>query len=1038
LVHSCNPSNRYLWLTDSLAESVALPSQTDVAVAAAAPTDTCWWKTLYRHMPAMCLVVDEAGRVEQVSQMAAQRLGYEPDALLGNPLSSLVSIPALDLDGLWWSWLANPQRSHTWHTCLCCQDRMPVPVQIHVQVVRREERVAVILLAQEMLKGKGDRSFALVPHNDLELALQQSRTELAYVLDTASAAIFNMRVFPDDRWEYDYISAGCEQVYGYGAAAHYADPYLWRRILHPSDADRVIAEMTAAIRSEQPLSHGFRIFHKDGSTRWITSRYSSQWDAALQCWRVIVVDFDVSDRHRTEAALHQSEARLAEAQQIAQLGYWDLDLPTWEMTWSKELYCIHPWNLGTEINLRALLQQFPGPDRKRLVRAVQTAIRHGEPFVLDLSLVRPDGTPCFLEVRGKVMVDRQGRAVRLYGTTQDITQRKHLEHQLAWKSQREQLLNQVIRAIRHSLDLETVFNTATHQTGHLLKLDRALITQYLPAQDGWLIHCEYRSQEQMPSMRGQVIPGQGNPLSDQLKRLETVRVQTRALQDSINQELAHQAPGNWLLVALSVDGQLWGSLSLVHAQVEPDWQDWEVELAEAIADQLAIAIQQSELFHQVKHLNSVLESTVQERTAQLTRSLQHESLMRRITDRVRDSLDENHILQTAVQELLHELRLECCDAGIYNLEQQTSTIAYESTGSIAPARHTTIQMADYPGIYHQLFTGLSFQFCDIQQSNHRQKSHLYTMLVCPIYDDQGSLGDLWLFRPCEQLFDTLEVRLVEQVANQCAIALRQSRLYDAAQRQVEELAKLNQLKDDFLSTVSHELRSPMANIKMATEMLELYLAHTEILIDEKTRSAQYFRILRDECERESTLINDLLDLSRLEADSEPLICSTLHLYDWILHLSEAFLHRTSSQNQHLEFDLSPDIPPLTTDFIFLQRILTELLHNACKYTPPGETITLSLQFSTVPPRFHPNGWESSSQALWKITVANTGVEIPPAEQERIFEKFYRIPNSDPWRTGGTGLGLALVKKRVERLGGQIHVISANLQTAFVITLPSLF
>nr|WP_277874846.1 histidine kinase dimerization/phospho-acceptor domain-containing protein [Leptolyngbya sp. FACHB-16] len=98
-----------------------------------------------------------------------------------------------------------------------------------------------------------------------------------------------------------------------------------------------------------------------------------------------------------------------------------------------------------------------------------------------------------------------------------------------------------------------------------------------------------------------------------------------------------------------------------------------------------------------------------------------------------------------------------------------------------------------------------------------------TTLACPIINDHSVIGDLWLYKAGEQCFEELEIRLVQQVANQCAIAVRQARLYQAAQLQVEELGRLNQLKDDFLSTVSHELRTPISNIKMATHMLEFIL-----------------------------------------------------------------------------------------------------------------------------------------------------------------------------------------------------------------------
>ena len=118
------------------------------------------------------------------------------------------------------------------------------------------------------------------------------------------------------------------------------------------------------------------------------------------------------------------------------------------------------------------------------------------------------------------------------------------------------------------------------------------------------------------------------------------------------------------------------------------------------------------------------------------------------------------------------------------------------------------------------------------------------------------LGDLWLIDHKEHVFNEFEIRLVQQVANQCAIAIRQARLYKAAQAQVHELEKLNRLKDEFLSTVSHELRTPISNVKMAIHMLKN--APTE------EKRQQYLKILEAESQREADLIDDLLDLQKLE------------------------------------------------------------------------------------------------------------------------------------------------------------------------------
>jgi signal transduction histidine kinase len=178
--------------------------------------------------------------------------------------------------------------------------------------------------------------------------------------------------------------------------------------------------------------------------------------------------------------------------------------------------------------------------------------------------------------------------------------------------------------------------------------------------------------------------------------------------------------------------------------------------------------------------------------------------------------------------------------------------------------------------------------------------------------------------------------------------------------------------------------------------------------------------LQIECQREINLIDNLLNLSRLDANTAPLLLSSITPHIWIHHALEPFHERITAQGQILKLDLSQDLPTLITDLSCLGRILSELLDNACKYTPINETIGISAHLI-------------ANKLCLKVW--NTGVTIPADELPRIFDKFYRIPSSDPWRYGGTGLGLALVKKLAAHLGATLEVESHAHQTTFTITLP---
>ncbi|MBD2466278.1 response regulator [Nostoc sp. FACHB-145] len=444
---------------------------------------------------------------------------------------------------------------------------------------------------------------------------------------------------------------------------------------------------------------------------------------------------------------------------------------------------------------------------------------------------------------------------------------------------------------------------------------------------------------------------------------------------------------------------------------------------------------------QVKLLNQNLELTVELRTQQLQQSLNFEATLKRISDKVRDTLNQHQILQTAVEELAIALDVKCCDAVLYTSDRQSSIIRYQYVASGHP--HTQGQMlyvADAPEIYHQLQQQKSyFAFCQIQATPIRNHA---AILACSIFDDQveakGIVGDLWLFKDIYSTFSDMEIHLVQQVANQCAIALRQAYLYEAAQAQVEELQKLNQLKDDFLCTISHELRSPIATIKMIVELLNNLSEQEDGRIEQNSQlSCQYFAMLQSECDRELGLIENILSLQHLQAGTYPQQLTNINIHDLILHIIEPLETQFQNQQQTFEINLAPDLPTIEIDSSSLTHILTELLNNARKYTPAGEKISLVvtvIQDETatedkIPERF------ASKPSFLQLIISNTGVTIATEELTRIFDKFYRIPSQNPWKHSGTGLGLALVKKLVEQMNGKIVAQSANNLTQFIVRLP---
>ncbi|WP_448564461.1 GAF domain-containing protein [Trichothermofontia sp.] len=665
-----------------------------------------------------------------------------------------------------------------------------------------------------------------------------------------------------------------------------------------------------------------------------------------------------------------------------------------------------------------------------------------------------------------------GAPRQILGVATDITRLKQAEISLYQQTCHEQLVATITNRIRQSLNLEDILATTVQEVRQVLQADRVLIFQL--HQDGsgivvaeavvpdypvtekmrWLDECfpdacyEFYRQGQP-----RIVPDVATDewASCLAEFMQEVGVKSKVVAPIV------QTYGEGI-----IRPRVWGLL-IAHACTHyRDWRPNEADLLHCIAGNLAIAIHQSNLYQQVQQelaerqrveaalcrLNQELEQRVQERTQALQDQAERERLLRLIIQNIYRSLDIDDVLTTVLTETRQTLRAD--RVAIYQFNPDWSgTFIAESVGpEWVPLVGAAVQPI-WADTYLQETQGARYQrnetftVNDIYQAGH-QPCHVALLeqfqarayVIVPIFVQEHLWGLLAAYQNSgPRTWQAWEVNLLQQTGLQTAIALRQSQLYQAAQSQVKELERLNQLKDDFLSTVSHELRSPMASIKMATQMLELQLFRQGILdITGDTPFSRYFRILREECQREINLINDLLDLTRLDANNEPLCLSPLMLNPWIHHLVATFTERTRQQQQQLQVDI-PDNLVLETDATVLERIVRELLHNACKYTPAGETIRISAH--SLQNIGTPAAKLSTQRAIAKLRlcISNSGVEIPTEECDRIFDRFYRIPNHDPWKHGGTGLGLALVRKLVERLGGTICVNSRNQLTTFILEFP---
>ncbi len=616
--------------------------------------------------------------------------------------------------------------------------------------------------------------------------------------------------------------------------------------------------------------------------------------------------------------------------------------------------------------------------------------------------------------------DANSRIYRLIGTSSNITPVKQAEEAVGLQVEREQLLEAIAGRIHQSVEFETILHQTTIELRQFLNCDRVLIYRFETDGSGVII-AESTVAVSDPLLGKNITdPCLGGKNREHYGRgcIQVVEdIYAAGLHPCHIDFLASLQVRANLVVPIFKQQDMWGLLIAQHCQQPRQWQPTETDLTLQLATQIGIATGQAELRQQIKDLKAKLELHKQKHKNQLQQVRNFEALVRRMTEQIRDSVDESQVLQTLTQELAELLNLERCQIELYSTCQTLVTITYEYTTNLPPCQGLTKQIADRLEVYQPLLQKQPLQFLEIVPG-WQPKLLVTAQIACPIFDTQGILGNIWLTRPTQEAFNEFEIELVQQVANECAIAIRQAQLYQQTQTQVKELENCDRLKNQFLRNLSQELRTPITSISLAVQTLESVLTPAEILDIEIV--PQLLQILHNECARENKLINDLLTLTYLEAEPDPPTLIAIDLQSWLYPIVESFRDLTNCQRQQLNLIIDHALPPLETDITDMERIITELLNHVCKYTPAGETITVSahLRGDTV-----------------ELNISNSGLELTSNELSLIFEPFYHLSKHDPWKHSGTGLELALVQKMVRHLGGSIYVESAASKTTFTIKFP---
>jgi signal transduction histidine kinase len=269
-----------------------------------------------------------------------------------------------------------------------------------------------------------------------------------------------------------------------------------------------------------------------------------------------------------------------------------------------------------------------------------------------------------------------------------------------------------------------------------------------------------------------------------------------------------------------------------------------------------------------------------------------------------------------------------------------------------------------------------------------------TVLCVPIRRENSVIGVVTLVAVRADAFDEDAQALVSRLADRAAIAIENSRLYDAVQA-------ANRAKSEFVSLVAHELRVPMTSISGYADLLP-------VVGPVNDQQGKFLETIKNNVHRMIVLVNDLNDISRIESGQLFIELGEVDLKTVFAEAKDGVMRQIEERGHHLVEHIDPNLPAVYGDHSRVVQVLVNLLSNAYKYTPRGGTITLAAQ----------RDGERVS-----VSVADSGVGMTPEQLRNVGTKFWRADNDHVINQPGTGLGLAITQNLITLMGGTLDVQS---------------
>ncbi len=988
----------------------------------------------------MICTIDTEGRFVQVSDASYKILGYKPEELIGEHFINYVHPEDCNRTIERESLIRNGVETTSFQNRYIHKEGWVVPITWWSTWDEIDQLFYSV--AQDATEKKAN-----------ELALVELVKQYKYLFENNPAPMFI--------WDFKTLEIiDCNEVaqtkYGYTR-----EEFLALTILDLRPAAE-IPEMFEVIYSEESYKRLYkktRIHQTKNGELMKVEGLGRLMD--YQGRRVVLVQInDVTEKEKVLQELRDNEIKLRTATNIAKLGYWEVNIKDQSLYWSDEVYVI--WGLSKQsfnVNNESFLLTLQAEDRENYIKQQAFALNGEKDLDIEYRIVLSDGSSKWIHEIGKIIRDEAGNPLFLEGTVQDITE--YQNSQIALKERNKfietalenlpigiavnkinegtaTLMNKKFSEIygwtnEDILDISTFFDKIYPDEAYRKEISERIMTDILSGDErrmSWegITITTKTAEKRIVNAKNIPIYEQNLMISTVVDVTDKVEAQKSLVESNERYQFASKATSDaiwdWDLKNNAI---LWGEgyynmfghrhespttildswtcylhpddkervIKSINISIEGTGSNWYDEYRFKKADgKYAHVIDKGFVIRNEQGKGIRMVGAIQDITLQKERERQLKLL-------------ESVVVNTNDAVLITEAEPfdEPGPKILYVNEAFTSMTGYTAEEVIGKTPRILQGPKSDKAELARLSKSLrKWEPCEITTINYKKNGEEFwiNFSVIPVADETG-----WFTHWIAIERDVTEIKLAEEAQKQ----LKKLEL------SLEKEREMNILKNRFTALASHEFRTPIATIVSSIDILDIYVNMIENdILKEKTK--QHLSKIVFQSNRLTEMLRDILLLEKTSVNHEEYNVESIDIIQLIHHVNNQY-YIDRKDGRSLDLILPEKHRLISSNTSFLNHIISNLVNNAFKYSPNAKNPSLELVFA---------------QDTFKLIITDYGIGIPVADQEHLFELFFRANNV--LQIEGTGLGLTITKEFTNILGGQISFISTEGKgTSFTLTFP---